>query len=384
VTLSFFVGFGLTACADGEQGDEAALQAEEAQEAQEGQAGEGEAVAAEEGAAAPAEGDADAEAAAAAAAAAEATGGEEGPQIDEAALAPSGDAEDAAPALPEEDSSTAAVAAVTSAPVDSAPAPVASAPTTVSGDAGHYTVQAGDTLGRIATRIYGTPTAWQQLASANNISAPYLIFPGDDLRFELSNEKAKQFAQKINNVPVKTVTVRNGDTLSGIAEKIYGNSFAWKQLAAQNKDKIQNPHVIGAGLVLSYMDPNALAAVVGATVQKNHVHKTLKAKTTVKAKADKPTAPPAEEAKEEEAPKAEEPKTAAKEPETKQEQPAADAAKDEAATEEAAAAAEEEEAPAAEAPAAKEETAKEETKEEPAVATQADPDPEIEDEAAEE
>jgi hypothetical protein len=42
----------------------------------------------------------------------------------------------------------------------------------------HYTVQPGDTLGRIAILYYGDPLQWSRISEANNIINPYLIFPG--------------------------------------------------------------------------------------------------------------------------------------------------------------------------------------------------------------
>jgi len=42
----------------------------------------------------------------------------------------------------------------------------------------HYTIQPGDTLGRIANRFYGDPMLWVRIVNANNIPNPDLIFPG--------------------------------------------------------------------------------------------------------------------------------------------------------------------------------------------------------------
>ncbi|MCL2800633.1 MAG: LysM peptidoglycan-binding domain-containing protein [Treponema sp.] len=44
---------------------------------------------------------------------------------------------------------------------------------------GHpYTVQRGDTLGRISRQFYGDPMEWSRIAQANNITNPDLIYPG--------------------------------------------------------------------------------------------------------------------------------------------------------------------------------------------------------------
>jgi hypothetical protein len=41
----------------------------------------------------------------------------------------------------------------------------------------NYTVQAGDTLGRIAKQVYGDVSMWRKIVDANNIPNPDLIFP---------------------------------------------------------------------------------------------------------------------------------------------------------------------------------------------------------------
>ncbi|MCL1958026.1 MAG: LysM peptidoglycan-binding domain-containing protein, partial [Spirochaetes bacterium] len=42
----------------------------------------------------------------------------------------------------------------------------------------NYTIQAGDTLGRIARQYYGDPMQWSRISEANNIQDPDLIYPG--------------------------------------------------------------------------------------------------------------------------------------------------------------------------------------------------------------
>lgn len=120
-------------------------------------------------------------------------------------------------------------------------------------DQATYVVQSGDTLARIASRIYGNFSNWQAIASANGLNAPYVIFPGDELRFPLTNAKAKTFADKAQQSR-KTITVRQGDTLSTLAEQVFGSAYSWKVFLSYNKDKISNPHRIAAGMKLAYVD----------------------------------------------------------------------------------------------------------------------------------
>ena len=51
--------------------------------------------------------------------------------------------------------------------------------TTESITGGNYTVKKGDCLWFIALRAYGDPYKWPEIAKANKLSNPDLIFPGD-------------------------------------------------------------------------------------------------------------------------------------------------------------------------------------------------------------
>jgi LysM repeat protein len=49
---------------------------------------------------------------------------------------------------------------------------------TVSRAEQYYTIQPGDTLGRIANQYYGDPMQWTRITEANNIANPDLVYPG--------------------------------------------------------------------------------------------------------------------------------------------------------------------------------------------------------------
>jgi nucleoid-associated protein YgaU len=123
---------------------------------------------------------------------------------------------------------------------------------TVDGDEGEYVVAAGDSLGIISSRIYGTSKKWQELAEANDLKAPFFIFPGDVLKFKVSTPKAKKFVAGVKE-SLKTVVVEKGDTLAKIAEKIYGDKDAWKKFMVYNRPKIGNPNKIFVGMKLTYL-----------------------------------------------------------------------------------------------------------------------------------
>jgi len=167
-----------------------------------------------------------------------------------------------------------------------------------SGDQATYVVQSGDTLARIASRIYGNFSNWQAIASANGLNAPYVIFPGDELRYPLSNAKAKSFASKTQQSR-KTIVVRQGDTLSTLAEQVFGSPYSWKVFLSYNKDKISNPHRIPAGLKLAYVDiggGHAQAHSTPKAKKKATIVSKPKAAPVVQTAAPVKTAPVEEEA----------------------------------------------------------------------------------------
>lgn len=69
---------------------------------------------------------------------------------------------------------------------------------------------------------------------------------------QLIDQKTKDTTDD-NDKPTtgKTYTVKAGDTLSGIAEDLYGRSDAWPQIYSENKNTIgQDPNIIEPGMVL--------------------------------------------------------------------------------------------------------------------------------------
>jgi nucleoid-associated protein YgaU len=116
---------------------------------------------------------------------------------------------------------------------------------------GMYVVESGDTLAGISEKVYGTAHHWRSLAELNGLSAPYMIHPGDEIKFDdsLTKTVAGEGSGKM-----MTVVVEHGDTLGGIAERVLGSRHAWKQLMSYNKGKITDPNRIYAGMRLSYVD----------------------------------------------------------------------------------------------------------------------------------
>lgn len=103
---------------------------------------------------------------------------------------------------------------------------------------GTYTVQSGDTLSGIASRL-NTPGGWQALAAANGIVNPNLIYPGQVLKVYGGYTGAAR------PVSGKTYTVVRNDTLSGIGAK---TGTKWQDIATTNG--IKSPYTIYPGQVL--------------------------------------------------------------------------------------------------------------------------------------
>ena len=108
----------------------------------------------------------------------------------------------------------------------------ASTSTPAASATGTYTVVAGDTLSGIAQRF---GTTWQTLQALNGLANPNLITVGQVLKVTGSA-----------SAPIaRTVTVKSGDTLSGIAA---ANGTDWATL--QRINGIANASLIYPGQVI--------------------------------------------------------------------------------------------------------------------------------------
>ena len=130
-------------------------------------------------------------------------------------------------------------------------------------DSSQYVIEPGDTLATISRKIYGTTKFWQNLAQSNGLSDANKIFPGDVLRFDAKEVKAKEFVKNYQTT-MKSVVVKKGDSLSKIAAQTYGSAEAWPRLLSFNRDKIRDPNKIPVGLKLNYMEGGKVAAGIPA------------------------------------------------------------------------------------------------------------------------
>jgi len=109
-------------------------------------------------------------------------------------------------------------------------------------------VAKGDSLWKIAEKNYGSGYNWVDIAKANKISNPGLIFRGMKLKIPQVKRKkltkGKIIKTRTSKVKKKITQykVKKGDSLSKIALRVYGDMFAWQGIAKVNK--IKNPNLI--------------------------------------------------------------------------------------------------------------------------------------------
>jgi peptidoglycan endopeptidase LytE len=108
-----------------------------------------------------------------------------------------------------------------------------------------YTVVSGDTLSGIAARF---GTTWQALASANHITNPNFIYPGQVLTIGAggSSSAAGSTVATSSSAGSRSYRVVSGDTLSAIAAR-FGTT--WQALAQINH--LANPNFIYPGELLT-------------------------------------------------------------------------------------------------------------------------------------
>jgi nucleoid-associated protein YgaU len=115
-----------------------------------------------------------------------------------------------------------------------------------------YTVRSGDYLWSIAEKVYGSGYNWVDLAKANNLENPGVIYAGTKLI--VPNVAPKEITVQANPTQIQnpitgsTYTVVKGDFLWDIAVRAYGDGYQWVKIAKANN--LVNPDLIFSGNVL--------------------------------------------------------------------------------------------------------------------------------------
>lgn len=139
-----------------------------------------------------------------------------------------------------------------------------------------YVVQAGDTsFEEISRKVFGTPRHANAISRANPFVTPNKLIVGRtrlNIPLDPTNVQGRVIdrpapgtpepatpaptakpeppAPKPAAKPERTYVVQPGDTLSEIAQKMYGASARWRDIAAANKDRLPDPARLRTGLTL--------------------------------------------------------------------------------------------------------------------------------------
>lgn len=116
-----------------------------------------------------------------------------------------------------------------------------------------YTVTEGDYLWKIAAEKYSNGFLAYEIAKANSITNPSLIYAGQKLIIpKIQNKLVSGQITSVSTLKVTitspSYTVAEGDYLWDIAEKAYGDGMMWVRIAKVNS--ISTPDIIPVGLKL--------------------------------------------------------------------------------------------------------------------------------------
>ncbi len=124
-----------------------------------------------------------------------------------------------------------------------------------------YTVKAGDDLWHIAEMEYKSGYNWVDIAKANNLSDPSMIFSGNTLIVPQVTPAVATISPTLTPTPEvglktgqsdtitgSTYAVQKGDDLWHIAVRAYADGYQWTKIAQANA--LSNPSLIFSGNVL--------------------------------------------------------------------------------------------------------------------------------------
>ena len=116
-----------------------------------------------------------------------------------------------------------------------------------------YTVKKGDTMGFIATNYYGNNAQHKALYNANIEAFKATngkLVPGMALTIPETLGGVKRIAAPVLAEGETLYTVKAGDTLSGIAQSVYGDMWQYKAIFERNTDRLKNANSIYEGQVI--------------------------------------------------------------------------------------------------------------------------------------
>jgi nucleoid-associated protein YgaU len=112
-----------------------------------------------------------------------------------------------------------------------------------------YMIQPNDYLTKIAMKEYGVVTKWRDIYDWNRDligEDPDLIYPFEELSLKKESSVAEETVYEYVDY-----TVEKGESLWCIAEKLYGNSYAWIVILRDNLEVLESDYnAISPGMVL--------------------------------------------------------------------------------------------------------------------------------------
>lgn len=116
-----------------------------------------------------------------------------------------------------------------------------------------YTVQSGDTLWKIAQKVYGNGALWNKIYADNkaSIKDPNKIYAGQVIMIYpiVGDGTVITSGNSTGNY-----VVQSGDTLWKIAKKKYGRSSKWRKIYEANKSTMSDPNKLRVGQVIVLPD----------------------------------------------------------------------------------------------------------------------------------
>lgn len=122
-----------------------------------------------------------------------------------------------------------------------------------------HVVGAGETLSAIARLHYGEPMLAPALAAHNRLPAPDRLALG--LRLLIPPRDVLEAGASTGESPpepastLASYTVRSGDTLSQLAQKLMGTAKATDELWSLNRPTLSHPDALRVGMTLRYPRP---------------------------------------------------------------------------------------------------------------------------------
>jgi putative chitinase len=114
-----------------------------------------------------------------------------------------------------------------------------------------YVVQEGDSLWNIAEQTYGSGYNWVDIAKANNVENPDVLFAGTKLALPQVQKQQPTLTTPTpveNAIKTTTYTVQEGDCLWNIAVRAYADGYRWTDIAKVNN--LTQPDLIYKGTIL--------------------------------------------------------------------------------------------------------------------------------------